>query len=296
LKLAVSKHDEEYLMPHKVIPLVPSTLEDIDGSFFNWIEEKLDIYASTNKGWEKVPIIWVSAERSFQIKNKKEIRDKSGTLILPLITVERSSMVKDPSRKGSYWANVPPVDDYKGGSITITKRINQNKTLNFANADSYRKKKQINFPRKNDKVVYQTISIPMPVYVDITYLLTLRTEYQQQMNDITSPFITRTGGINHFILERNGHQYEGFIQADFSPTNNVSNMTQEERKYETKITVKVLGYLIGEDKNQETPKIVIRENAVEVKIPREKVIFGDIQEHLDKQEEYPERIQNITDK
>ena len=37
----------------------------------------------------------------------------------------------------------------------------------------------------------------------------------------------------------------------------------------------MLGYLVGADKNNEQPNIVIRENAVDVKIPRERTIFGD---------------------
>ena len=40
----------------------------------------------------------------------------------------------------------------------------------------------------------------------------------------------------------------------------------------------LLGYLIGEGPNRERPKLTLRENAVEVKIPREQVIFGDIPE------------------
>ena len=64
--------------------------------------------------------------------------------------------------------------------------------------------------------------------------------------------------------------------------NNISNLNEEERKFQTKINMRVMGYLIGEDKNQIKPRVVIRENAVEVKIPRERVIFGDINENLDK--------------
>jgi len=60
-------------------------------------------------------------------------------------------------------------------------------------------------------------------------------------------------------------------------------METEERKFETTIEIKVLGYLVGEGKNQERPKIVIRENAVEVRIPRERIIVGDIPEHADEQ-------------
>ena len=269
-------------MPRKEFPIVPSTLETIDQAFFRFIDEKMNIFCTTGDGWKKTPVIWASAERAYQIKNKKELHDDSGTLILPLITIERISVVKDPSRKGAFWGNVPPNSDYRNGSILVKREINQEKTSNFARADAFRKKEQLNFPRENKKIVYKSYLIPMPVYVDITYNISLRTEYQQQMNEIVTPFITRTGGINHFVMKDNDHFYEGFIEAPFSPENNVGMMGNEERKYQTKLDIKVLGYLIGQDKNQPTPKVIVRENAVEVKIPRERVVMGDSPELDDK--------------
>ena len=55
-------------------------------------------------------------------------------------------------------------------------------------------------------------------------------------------------------------------------------MAEEEKKYETVVKLKVLGYLIGSEKNQDTPKISIRENLVDLKFRRERVIVGDINE------------------
>ena len=225
----------------------------------------------------------------------KNLRDKHGSLNLPIATIERTSVEKDPTKKGIFFANVPPVNDEKGGSITIARRINQDKTQNFANADSNRRRRQSTFPIKNKKVVYQSISIPIPVYVDITYRITLRTEYQQQMNEMVTPFITKTGGINYFLLKKDGHRFESFIQDDFAQENNASALEADEKMYQTSIDIKVLGYLIGEDKNQETPKMVIRENFVEVKLPRERIIFGDIHDHIDKDEEVLERLKNLSD-
>lgn len=281
----------------KEVPFQPSTLETIDFAMFRFIDETLDLYTSTNKGWEKVPVIWASAERAYQVKNQKEMRDQDGTLVLPLITIERTNLVKDLSKKGSVWANVPPVRDEKGGSITIARRIQQEKTSNFANADSMRIRGRIRnrnssvgdsvghgkpfTPRNNKKVVYETITIPIPVYLDITYTISLKTEYQEQMNDLFTPFATTTGAINYFTVSHEGHRFESFIQGDFSLDNNISSMETELRKYETKIDIKTLGYIIGEGKNSKQPKMVIRENAVEVKFPREHVIFGDIPEHID---------------
>ena len=270
--------------------IAPSTLETIDQALYNWVDKEANIFSTTNKGWKKSPVIWMSSERSHQVKNRKELRDDNGALILPLITVSRTSVTKDPQNKGIFQANIPPVADYRGGSITVNRRINQDKTANFANADVKRKgryaadgqaaRDQITFPSKNEKIVYQSMSIPLPVYVDVEYDITLRTEYQQQMNEMVTPFVTKTGGVNHFLLESDGHRFEGFIDQNFSQENNISTLQADERMYQTTVKIKILGYLIGEGKNQAQPKVVIRENAVEVKIPREHVIFGDIPENL----------------
>ena len=148
--------------------IMPSTLETIDRAFYGWVNESLNIFATTQKGWEKVPVIWVSAERSFQIKDNKELRDKQGKLILPLITIDRTSIVKDSTQPGKVTANIPfswGSDDsrfYRGGSITIARRIQQEKTSNYASADSAKKRGaigettvghgQLNFPRKNKNI------------------------------------------------------------------------------------------------------------------------------------------------
>ena len=81
-------------------------------------------------------------------------------------------------------------------------------------------------------------------------------------------------------LKRDGHKYEAFIKGDFVNNSNTNALEMNQRMYETVITMEVLGYLIGDGPNEERPKVVIRENAVEVKIPREHVILGDINEYL----------------
>jgi len=259
----------------KKIPFEPSKIETIDAAMYNFLEQELDLSTTTNNGWTKTPIIWSSAERMYQSKRDDRVRDNKGTLILPLITVERTSVIKSPSKKGSVWANILPVRDEKGGSIPVARRINQEKTSNFANAHSQRKRGQINFPMNTGKVVYETISIPLPVYVTITYQITLRTEYQQQMNDLMVPFATTPGGINYILIREGAHRYEGFIQENFEHVNNFNSFTSEERKLETKLNIEVLGYLVGHDKNQEQPNFSYRENAVDIKIPRERIAFAD---------------------
>ena len=263
----------------KEITFMPSTIETIDYALHNWINEELDIFCSTNQGWKKVPIIWVLPERAYQIKDNKDLRNKDNIFTLPVLTIERDSVIKDPNMKGVVQAHIPSINDAKGGAITVARRIQQEKSANFANADAYRLYGQNTYRRKNKKVVYETMTMPIPVYVVANYKITIKTEYQQQMNEIFTPFIVKTGQINNFFIKKDGHKFEGFIQGDFGLANNVSNLGEEERKFETTINLKILGHLIGSDKNDEQPKITIRESAAEIRITRERVMLGDKKEY-----------------
>lgn len=268
------KEENKYV---KILDLMPSNLETIDFSLYEWVNEKMNIFATKKEGWKKIEVIWASAERAMLSKKSKESHEKTGALSFPLITIERKGIEKNLAKKGKTPGNVPLVNDAKGGSdsITISRRIKQDKTQNFVNADMKRRFGQNTFPAKSKKIVYETITIPMPVYIEITYEIKVKSLYQQQMNEIMQPFMTKTLGINYFVLKKDGHRYEAFMDANFASENNSSNMAQEERKYESTFSIRVLGYLMGGDKNENQPKIIIRENAVRVAWPREQVIFGD---------------------
>ena len=250
----------------------PSTIETIDKSVLNFIKG-LNLFSNTNEGWREVPVVWGTSERAFLVKNSKDIRDQQGILKLPIISVYRSSIVKDMSSKGVFQGNVPGNNDEQGGSLVVSRVINQDKTKNFANADAKRLYKQENYPYDNQKIVYKTVSAPMPVNVTVSYEITIRTEYQQQMNELMLPFITKPGTINYVNLQESEHRFEGFVDGNFNDQGNLQNFSSDERRFETKISLRVVGYLVGEDKNGERPHYSIRENFVEVKMPKERIII-----------------------
>ena len=338
----------------KEIVFMPSTIETIDQAVYKYIDESLDLHSNTNKGWKKTPVIWVAHERSHQIKNNRDFRDNQGVLKLPLITLERSSMVKDPAFRGTFQAHMP--DTARGYhsvrriNVPAGRRINQAKTSNFKNAWSSRQYGNINnttvghgqqnfpdpatateanrqgsrqgsrqgphqqqgslhgmpglvptpevsyqgpssgFPgvgieTDKSRVVFETIYQPIPIWVKTMYSLKIRTQFIQQMNDLTQPFYVRTGQASSFFTTHEGHRYEAFVEGDFGQTNNVAELGEEERTYQTEINLKVLGYLMGEGVNDARPKITVVENFVDIKIPRERVILGDINTFLDEMEE-----------
>jgi len=259
------------------IGMLASTLEDIDYAMTSWVKKDLELTTITNEGRKTVPVLWQSPERAFQIKNEKELRDDTGALKLPLISIERTGVTKDPENKGSYRAQIYS-NDHNGrtGRMVIARRIVEDKTRNFAAAAAMRSlpksgKEQNHFPRINKQIVIQTLSIPIPVYVSAEYNIKISTEYQQQMNDLVAPFMARTGQINSFVMRRNGHIYEAFIDSSFAHNNNVAALNEEERRFTTDVKIRVLGYLMGEGNSDDREIVKIEENLVEVTYPRESI-------------------------
>lgn len=262
------------------VPRFKSELEDIDFALYNFINDTMNLQTSTNKGYRKAPVIWAGAERAHNIKNDDIRRDAQGMIILPAIVVERESVKKTDDSRVIPYAKVDPIGDLKGGYLTINKVIQQEKTSKFANADANRRRSQQNFPLyrgkgKNSKIVYETLSIPIPIYVDVGYKVVLRTEYQEQMNDLLTPFIRVSNGHKRIYITHNTNRYEAYIQEEYAIENNISAYEAEERKYETTLTMNVFGYLIGDGKNQRQPRVVRRENPVQIRFARERIIVKD---------------------
>ncbi len=259
------------------IPIKMSSIETIDGAMLEHIRD-MNIFVIGSKGFEQLPVIWVSAERAFQSKKNKEYRDSDGTIVLPVLTLERTEMQKSLTKKGSVYGNVPT--SFPGNSIIIDKRIKQDKTSNFEGARLKKSKGQINFPTPPKKTVYQYAYAPMPVYVYMTYQITIRTQYIQQMNQALAPFLNKGAGINSFFITKDGHRYEAFLQENFSPQNNLSSMGADERTIETQFNINVLGYILGSEENNDGPKVSFVESVVDVNFTREEAIFGDIPQNI----------------
>jgi hypothetical protein len=262
--------------------ILPSTLENIDYSVYDFFQN-LNISTDSNEGFRSVPISWVGIERAYNRKDRNWTDDETyimksddlGAVIYPAITIERKNFTKDRTRRGQIYSPLDRTRSTGRSDIIVARRIVQNDTNKFATADAYRKSKNLknkNFKRKNKKVVYETMTIPAPTYLDINYEIECFTEYQQQMNDIASYLIDATNLSNYIILNRLGHSYEAFIDKEYATDNTISSLGEDERTFKLTISLRVLGYIHGAGPNESLPKITKTQNAVEVKIGRERVI------------------------
>lgn len=271
------------------IIIKPSNIENIDTAMYRFIDEKMNLFALTNEGSKKVPVVFASAERSFLSKKSADDRDHDGTLELPIISIERGPVDKNiATRSTSYFGPTPFfVDPIHGSYIKINREIVEDKTNNFLAADNIKNMNGVRrtpngqpyYPTKDPKkIVTVSYYVPRPVSITTSYTVVIRTSYIQQMNQLVQPFMTIGDFSKAFKIFNNDHSYEAFLAGTYTTQNNSANFTDSERIYITVIAFSVLGYLMGEGDNQIRPKVVKRENAVEVKIPRERVIVGDIQQ------------------
>ena len=267
----------------------PSTLEDVDTAFFNFLNDDLNIFCDTNEGFHKVPVIFASPERSFQIKDNPELRPNGRTLEYPMISIVRGTVVNNPSNKGKYGVYIPPYYGFykKGGSIPIARRVNQEKTRERANLTAKKRFNQTNFPFDNEKIVYDTLYVPQPTYVEVSYEVKLIAEYQSQMNQMLEAFMGNLSTPVAFNIKHNGHTYEAFGDETFTNEGNNSGLGLEERIFKSSTNITVLGYIIGANKNDKVPTVTIRESAAEVSIGRERVVVGDEPEfHAGRKDKY----------
>lgn len=245
----------------------PSTIENIDYSIFNWINDKINIKLTSQQETKKVPVIFSSPERSFYAKEYEHLRDNFGTLIYPIISIERENEIERPNEHhGNMGVNIWPNSDFKRASIKIHEKIQQDKSKDRANVTSLKSVNQLNFPGKNNRIVFEQWFIPQPVNVEISYKIKIVCQYRQHENQIISSIISRLGNINSFYLERNGHRYEAFIDENIKLDEKSNNYELKERLFESYITIKVIGFLIGEQNNQRTPNIVKRETSPDIVI------------------------------
>jgi hypothetical protein len=267
----------------------PSTIEDIDRALYNFVNDDLNIFCNTNEGFRKVPVLFASPERAFSIKDDPDLRKNGRTLEYPLISIVRGQMINNPSNKGKYGVYIPPYFGFykRGGSIPIARQVNQEKSRDRANATAEKKYNQSTFPFDNKKAVYDTLYVPMPTYVEITYEIKMATEFQQQMNEIIAAMMGRFSTPVAFKIEHEGNVYEAFGDETFSNESNNSGLNTDERMFKSTTTITVLGYILGADKNEDVPAVIRRESAAEVTIGRERTVVGDEPEfHAGRKDKY----------
>jgi hypothetical protein len=100
----------------------PVGIEDIDTALFALFDKELPLQVSTTGTTEmkRVPVIFAGGEKWAMIKKNRPLRDKSNTLILPLITIGRTGIAQTPNED-----MIGRGINQKTGEITIKRRLDK---------------------------------------------------------------------------------------------------------------------------------------------------------------------------
>lgn len=262
---------------------IPSCgIEDVDVSLFNLFDKEIKPMAGGKDSAElkKVPIVFAAGEKWALLKNNRPLRDKSNTLILPLITIMRMSVAQ-----GS--------EDYTGrginqqtGEIVVRRRldnsdrnyqnlINKLFILNQTNVSAGSGSIQQTVPnqlttardigelsdepfvssgallttnRKNN--IFETIVVPSPQFYTATYEVTIWTQYTQHMNQIVekimSSFLPQAQSWK--LTTPKGYWFIAHVDGgNFDIETNFDDMSTAERYIKCKLIIKVPAYVWASD-------------------------------------------------
>lgn len=250
-------------------------VEDVDRAMFDLFDRQLNLQIANEKSGitQKIPVIFAAGERWAMLKKNRALRDKSGTLILPLTTIRRmdiqQNLQEDISGRGINQQTgqlvikrrLSPLDRAYQNIINKLNIVNQanvadsNATLLTdraigANASDFDVSDgALLAPKLENNNIWEVITIPSPQFFTVAYEVTFWTQHIQHMNQviekIMSSYLPTANGT--FRIETpTGYWFVAKVVDNmFTAADNAENVTGEERVIKTKISMKVAAYAVA---------------------------------------------------
>jgi len=258
------------------------TIEDVDRAVFNLLNNSLPFTYKHKEGTKRAPVIFATGERFAVLRRKKPLRDKSGALILPLVSVMRKSITQSPTMGAATNQNV---------EHTIKKRLSSQdpiyqrlvNKMQLDNSDNLasdsalvksdgeglvtgsadgriatrRKAASTSLDIRNGKItspnfgnnIFEIITMRPPKYFTASYEVTFWAQYTMQMNDMLMAMMSlyQSYGQRTFKLETDkGYWFVGYVGDDLSSGDNFSDSTDNERLIRYSFDITVPAYLVGD--------------------------------------------------
>ena len=261
---------------------IPScSLEDVDKALFDLFNEEMPLYYKFKKTSRRIPVIFATGERFAILRRRRPLRDKAGSLILPLVSVMRTGVEQQPSLGTSGGQNAPMIikkrlsqDDSRFQAVVNKLGLNNQDNLASsghvageslsgkratAEPGTFAVRNGANVPSRelqSGKVlspnlgmnVYEIIQMPPVKYFQATYDVTFWAQYMQQMNDmLTATMISPQNypGRCFRIESKKGYWFSAFVDTALNSGVNFDDFSDDERIIRYNFTINVVGYVIA---------------------------------------------------
>lgn len=239
------------------------TLKQIDQSVVNWFSEDFPIAIDSRK----VPVIYATAERWARAQKEKGFRDEGGVLILPLISVRRTTPAHHVERY------VPDADET---NITLTRRIATTPISTNDPQPTVLDNKQTDpmYQRVADNVVYEVLQLPFPSFINLDYDVTVWTSYMTHQN-LEQENIYREWKGGRTWVKVDGFYFFALLKSS-QDMGNLDDFSEKEKIIKYGFKLEVQAYLVDRTKiksfrTSENTRLNV--NIAETSVPAKSVKF-----------------------
>jgi hypothetical protein len=244
----------------ETIDIPSNTLEDVDKSVFDLFDKQLPFQYDRSGTMTRVPVIFASGERFAVLRRKKPLRDKTGALILPILSIMRTSIAQTNAiGNGISELQTQIIKKKLSKEDNSYQRLlnsrKENNSLDLAinpfGADSLNRLKSERRDHTTNqqgmqpilgKNIYEIWEIPPVKFFTATYEITFWTQYTQQMNDMLMAMMSLYQNNSQRTLRLEtpkGYWFVGYVGEQMSNGDNFDGFLDDERiiKYSFEMTV-----------------------------------------------------------
>jgi len=224
-------------------------VEDLDLSVFNLFDKQIPLYYDLHGEIKKVPVIFATGERFALLRRKRPIVDRNGALILPLISITRSSIENVPSKGIANNQMFPHVVTKRISKKDLEHRQNKNyEQLKNVNGEDLALEPNLSLKPKLDRNIIETIEMPPVKYFGAIYEISIWSSFTQQMNSILETILnsyTINPGQQFQLESDKGYKFSAFVDGSISQDTNYAEFTDAERYVKYNMTINATGYIIA---------------------------------------------------
>lgn len=202
-------------------------VQDIDEAVFYYFHNVIQPTVKQNGGVIPVPVIYGGAERWKSQQKDGYYRDKSGAIMLPLISVQRTNLEKDRSVVTKVDSNSPHL------YYTLDKGYNSKNF--YSNFDIL----------NNRKPVQQSQAVVVGDFVTLSYDCAIQTYYMEQLNGIIEAIQYAS---DSYWGDPQRYKFRCFID-NFGSTTEISQ--GQERLVRGNFSIRLRGQIIPEVKQKD---------------------------------------------
>lgn len=261
--------------PSDGVILPPCGLVDVDRAVMALFDSTIPLYVKERGGvTKKVPVVFATGERFALLNKNKPIRDREGALILPLVSIRRTSVEQTDEDMTSRGIN------QHTGDLIVTRKLSPSdrsyqrlvNKLAIKNASGIATRDEDPSPvgtsgslgaLRDDRAVldgeflrpflgdnvFEIVTAPQPQFYTARYEISFWTQYTQQMNQMLEVmFSSQLPQGRAFRLDTDkGYWFVLYVDETKQASDNFEDFTGDERIVRYTFTCRALAYLFAAD-------------------------------------------------